>query len=57
MTFYDLLANREADPGTWVIFPSMEALKNYKNPLIILRIDSYAIILDSENPFVTTFLG
>jgi hypothetical protein len=57
MTFYDLLANREANTRTGILFSSMKTLENNENPLIVLWINSNAVILDGEEPIISSIFS
>ena len=52
-----LLADRQADSGTRIIGPAMEALKEHEDAFLELWIDADAVIANAEDPFLLAAVG
>ena|SRR5687768_2586717 len=52
MPFDDAAAHGEPDARAGIVFPGMQPLKDFKNAVGVLRIDSDAIVLYRESPQV-----
>ena len=55
IAFHDPLANSQSDAGTAVFLIVMESLENAKDFLLVLGIDTDAIICHAEAPGVSGF--
>ena len=57
MTLYDLLAQGKPNASARVFLTGMQALKQGKDTLGVLRFDANPVILDGEAPSVVLFQG
>src|SRR5690242_7656571 len=48
--FDNLLANRKADSGAWILITRVQPLKDDEYPLVILLRDSNAVVAHGEMP-------
>ena len=52
VAFNDSLADCEADSGTRIFLPGMEALKDREYPIGRMRVDADAVVTDRKDPVV-----
>jgi len=57
VSFDDLPAKRKTNARPRILFFTVQALKNDKNPLRVLRVDADTVIAKRETPFLTIALG
>src|SRR6266511_2381108 len=56
VTLHDLLGDGEANAAAGIIMPIVQALKDQKDALEVLRLNANAIILDPEQPLIPLLL-
>src|SRR5688572_204237 len=56
VTFDDLFAYRQTDPGARVLFARVQPLKDAEDPIRILRRNANAVITDRNEPFIPLVL-